>query len=50
MAYDFLMREIPVKIGQVTVQDLQDNRDGLNTLTAIEKMRFSDTTMDTPST
>lgn len=34
---------------QVTVQDLQDNRDGLNTLTDIEKMRFTDTTMDVPS-
>lgn len=36
--------------GQVTVQDLQDSRDGLNTLTAIEKMRFSDITMNVPST
>ncbi|WP_022941351.1 hypothetical protein [Psychromonas hadalis] len=35
--------------GQVTVQDMQDNRDGLNTIIAIEKLRFSDTTMDTPS-
>ena len=34
---------------QVTVQDLQDNRDGLNTLTDIEKVRFTDTTMDVPS-
>jgi hypothetical protein len=36
--------------GQVTVQDMQDNRDGLNTLTSIEKLKFSDTTMDAPST
>ncbi len=35
--------------GAVTVQDMQDNRDGLNTIIAIEKLRFSDTTMDTPS-
>jgi hypothetical protein len=36
--------------GKVTVQDMQDNRDGLNTVIAIEKLKFSDTTMDTPST
>lgn len=35
--------------GTVTVQDLQDNRDGVNTMTAIEKLKFSDITMDTPS-
>lgn len=38
------------KNGTVTVQDLQDNRDGTNTLIAIEKMQFSDTTMDIPDT
>lgn len=35
--------------GQVIVQDMQDNRDGKNTMTAIEKLKFSDTTMDAPS-
>jgi hypothetical protein len=35
--------------GQVTVQDMQDNRDGLNTMISIEKLKFSDTTMDAPS-
>lgn len=35
--------------GTVTVQDMQDNRDGVNTMTAIEKLKFSDTTMDAPS-
>lgn len=35
--------------GQVTVQDMQDNRDGLNTLTGIEKLKFTDTTMDAPT-
>jgi len=34
---------------QVIVQDMQDNRDGKNTMTAIEKLKFSDTTMDSPS-
>lgn len=33
----------------VTVQDMQDNRDGVNSLTAIEKMTFSDTTIDVSS-
>lgn len=32
---------------QLTVEDLQDNRDGNNTLDGIEKLRFSDTTMET---
>ncbi len=31
----------------VTVQDLQDNRDGTNTLTAIEKIAFTDVTLET---
>jgi len=34
---------------QVIVQDMRDNRDGKNTMTAIEKLKFSDTTMDSPS-
>ena len=33
--------------GQLTVQDLQDNRDGTNTLTNIEKLKFADTTVNT---
>ena len=41
--------QISVDNGQVTVQDMQDNRDGLNTITSIEKLKFSDTTMDAPS-
>jgi hypothetical protein len=41
--------QITFENGQVTVQDLQDNRDGLNVLTSIEKLKFSDTTMDAPS-
>jgi hypothetical protein len=35
--------------GQVIVQDMQDNRDGLNTLTGIEKLKFTDTTVDAPA-
>lgn len=35
--------------GEVTVQDLQDNRDGTNTLVNVEKMQFSDTTVDSSS-
>jgi hypothetical protein len=35
--------------GVVTVQDMQDNRDGVNSLTAVEKMTFSDTTIDVSS-
>jgi hypothetical protein len=35
--------------GVVTVQDMQDNRDGVNTLTAVENMTFSDTTIETSS-
>lgn len=35
--------------GKVTVQDMQDNRDGLNTMISIEKLRFYDATMDSPS-
>lgn len=31
----------------VIVQDMQDNRDGTNTITAIEKMKFTDTIIDT---
>lgn len=34
--------------GQVIVQDMRDNRDGNNILTAIEKLEFSDTTIDAP--
>jgi len=30
---------------QVTVQDLQDNRDGKNTFDAVEKLQFSDMTL-----
>ena len=35
--------------GTVTVTDMQDNRDGLNTLKSIEKLTFSDTTVETSS-
>ena len=35
--------------GEVKVQDLQDNRDGTNTLDAIEKLQFSDTTIEVSS-
>jgi hypothetical protein len=41
--------QISAENGQVTVQDMQDNRDGLNTVISIEKLKFSDTTMDAPS-
>jgi len=41
--------QISLENGQVTVQDLQDNRDGLNVLTGFEKLKFSDATMDAPS-
>ncbi|KGJ87563.1 hypothetical protein [Colwellia psychrerythraea] len=41
--------QVTVENGQVTVQDLQDNRDGLNVLIAIEKLKFSDVIMDSPS-
>ncbi|MCF2859152.1 hypothetical protein L1286_16840 [Pseudoalteromonas sp. SMS1] len=34
---------------RVIVQDMRDNRDGENTLTMIEKLKFSDTTIDVPS-
>lgn len=33
----------------VTVKDMQDNRDGTNTLTAVEKITFSDTTIEVSS-
>lgn len=33
----------------VTVTDMVDNRDGTNTLVSIEKLAFSDTTVDSPS-
>ncbi|MAG77001.1 MAG: hypothetical protein CL811_09580 [Colwelliaceae bacterium] len=35
--------------GTLTVTDLQDNRDGTNTLVSIEKLQFIDTTLDAPS-
>lgn len=41
--------QISTENGQVIVHDMQDNRDGINTITAIEKLKFSDITMDTPS-
>ena len=41
--------QVAFENGQVTVNDLQDNRDGLNILTGIEQLKFSDTTMDAPS-
>lgn len=41
--------QVTVENGQVTVQDLQDNRDGLNVLTDFEKLKFSDTIMGTPN-
>jgi hypothetical protein len=41
--------QVTFENGQVTVNDLQDNRDGLNILTGIEQLKFSDTTMDAPS-
>ncbi len=41
--------QVTVENGQVTVQDLQDNRDGLNVLTGFEKLKFNDTIMDAPS-
>ncbi|WDE02737.1 hypothetical protein SG35_031170 [Thalassomonas actiniarum] len=34
---------------QLTVADLQDNRDGSNTLVAIEKLQFTDTTINSSS-
>ncbi|MBB1385882.1 hypothetical protein H5119_10065 [Pseudoalteromonas sp. SG45-5] len=33
---------------RVIVQDMRDNQDGLNALTSIEKLQFSDTTVDVP--
>ncbi len=41
--------QVTFENGQVTVNDLQDNRDGLNILTGIEQLKFSDTTMDAPN-
>ncbi|MFT5759678.1 MAG: hypothetical protein ACI9LM_004445 [Alteromonadaceae bacterium] len=41
--------QITNKNGEVIVQDLQDNRDGTNTLDAIEKLQFSDTTIEVSS-
>lgn len=35
--------------GEVKVQDLQDDRDGTNTLTAIENLKFSDSTIEVSS-
>lgn len=33
----------------VTVKDMQDNRDGTNILTAVEKLKFTDTTLEVSS-
>ncbi|AAZ24933.1 hypothetical protein [Colwellia psychrerythraea] len=41
--------QISTENGQVTVHDMQDNRDGLNTLISIEMLKFSDMTMDAPN-
>ena len=41
--------QITKQNGQLTVQDLQDNRDGTNTLAAIEKLKFTDSTINTSS-
>ena len=41
--------QVTFENGQVTVQDLQDNRDGLNILVGIEQLKFNDTTMDAPT-
>ena len=41
--------QITSENNQVIVQDMQDNRDGTNTIRAIEKLKFSDTTINTPS-
>ena len=38
---------ITKKSGQLTIEDLQDNRDGTNVLRAIEKLQFTDTTIET---
>ncbi|WP_157443070.1 hypothetical protein [Colwellia piezophila] len=35
--------------GAVKVQDLQDDRDGMNTLVDIEKLQFSDSTIEVAS-
>jgi hypothetical protein len=35
--------------GNVIVEDMRDNRDGLNRLIAIEKIQFTDTTLETSS-
>ena len=41
--------QVTFENGQVTVQDLQDNRDGLNILVGIEQLKFNDTAMDAPT-
>lgn len=40
--------QVSYENGRVIVQDMRDNQDGLNTLTSIEKLQFSDTTVDVP--
>jgi len=38
--------EITNENGEIKVQDLHDGRDGMNTLTAIEKLKFSASTIE----
>lgn len=41
--------QITSENGEVKVQDLQDDRDGMNTLADIEKLQFSDSTIEVSS-
>ena len=41
--------QITKENGEVKVQDLQDDRDGMNTLADIEKLQFSDSTIEVSS-
>ena len=41
--------QITKENGAVKVQDLQDDRDGINTLADIEKLQFSDSTIEVAS-
>ena len=41
--------QITSENGAVKVQDLQDERDGMNTLVEIEKLQFSDSTIEVAS-
>jgi len=41
--------QISKEAGKITVKDLTDNRNGINVLVAIEKLQFSDTTVEASS-